>query len=449
MARSDTLTLPRPARRPITPGGDAVVPLLPSGRSDAWRLSRAFLIIFFLTTVDVTNFLDRGNVLKYVVLMGAPLVVFGMMRLSSRSTSIRRLQLSDRFLLALFLIGLAGSIYGKLFNKVADDGFPIFLPLLLALLPLAVGDDLTDEDARRLLKALALIFLGYMLINAVANSGFAGLKTSSGKTQYRNAQLLYVAMGFAGAFILRKNLRRVVVVVLWAYIFKTYPSGTAAFVIVVTMGTLFITRRNARNTSLYFALGAVVLVVGIAIANFGSAVSLSDQYFALVHKKNNDNARVALWQGGIRNFEKSPLVGQVFTGDNTILVIRRDGLGQPFKAPFHSDYVLMLSQGGLLGLGLFVGWAISTELTMYRRYRGFLRAGQADKANLLRLLLIGFNAFFASAAFNPELTGASRTASIAAVYGMMLLLGRPQRTEPAPAGAHEPRGPSMFIPARI
>jgi O-antigen ligase len=96
-----------------------------------------------------------------------------------------------------------------------------------------------------------------------------------------------------------------------------------------------------------------------------------------------------------------------------------------FQLPFHNDYILFLVEGGLLGLSLLLAWVIATELMMLRRYRAYLELGEYSRAGLMRALLIGFNAFFIAAAFNPLFTGMSSSATIFAIYGLMSALGSP------------------------
>jgi len=405
------------------------------------------LAVFLVSGADVTNFLDRGNWLRYVILLFLPLVAIIAIRAGHPSTVIRRPNLSDRLLLVLFLVGMVGGTYGKLFNGVKSDLYPIFVPMIIALFYLGTRSDLTDEESYRLLKGLALVMFVYIILSAFVNSGI--IPRLQAYRQYKNAQVMYLAMGVSAVLVLRRWILTIVAVLLWLYIFKQYPSGTAFLVGVTTVVTLFLTRpRRANNWRLILVGSAVALVAVLGVLNFTGARNVADAYFSLVNKKNNDNARVALWEGGIQNFQKSPIWGQAFTGEATIFVIRRGGLGQPFKAPFHSDYVLFLSLGGLIGLGLLLGWAVSTELAVYRRYRGFVISGESDKAKLLRVLLVGFNAFFCAAAFNPELTGASRTATIAAIYGLMMLVGRSSQVRPAFPSEPETRRLTRFTPVR-
>jgi O-antigen ligase len=114
--------------------------------------------------------------------------------------------------------------------------------------------------------------------------------------------------------------------------------------------------------------------------------------------------------------------------------------------PFHNDFVLFLANGGLVGLGLLVTWFAMTELTLLRRYRGFIRAGDVRRAGLLRAILVCLNAFVVAMAFNPVLPGASRSATVFGLYAIAMSVGEPapRRTSPREAGPAltEPVAPS-------
>ena len=60
-----------------------------------------------------------------------------------------------------------------------------------------------------------------------------------------------------------------------------------------------------------------------------------------------------------------------------------------------------------------------------------LQAGQDERANLIRAILVCLNAFFVAMAFNPVLPGASRSATIFGLYAIAMSLGEPApKTEP-------------------
>jgi hypothetical protein len=66
-------------------------------------------------------------------------------------------------------------------------------------------EDPTEEEVRKILFAIGTIGLLYVFLNAVANSGLSpSLKASR---TYRNAEFMYVAMGFREVAVVRKYTR--------------------------------------------------------------------------------------------------------------------------------------------------------------------------------------------------------------------------------------------------
>jgi len=159
-----------------------------------------------------------------------------------------------------------------------------------------------------------------------------------------------VALGVAAGVNAKRPIATLLMVAMGVFIFFTYPSGTNAIVAAVTFLTFFITKPNGSPIRPYVAMAAGVFILAFAVLNFNSTAGVASDYFNAVQKKNNNNARIALYQNGFQTFLQSPIVGSVFTGNITELVIRRDGLGAPFKAPFHDDYIMFSAVGGSVGL---------------------------------------------------------------------------------------------------
>ena len=95
-------------------------------------------------------------------------------------------------------------------------------------------------------------------------------------------------------------------------------------------------------------------------------------------------------------------MGSVFSGE-AVAVRSRDQRA----LPYHNDFVLFLAEGGLLGAGILVAFIVMVEITLVRRYRRFVRGGDQDRADLLRIILCTINAFLMTMLFNPVLPGAS------------------------------------------
>ncbi len=416
------------------------MPVSVTGDTDSYRLARSFLFLMSLTVVDAFNVLDRGGAMRYLVLL-IPIGTMVAIRMREPSMLVRSPASSDVVLGILYVLGMGGSLIGVAFLGTQDTVRPAFLPMLLGLLYLFTLREPTDREVGRTMTWLAWIGLVYVAMNVAVNLQILpGLLQYK---QYRNASFAFVALALAAAFVTRRYRRFLVIMVLTGIIFVTYPSATSLLIILSVFLTLFLTGRRATGLRSLVVTGLVLLFAVFAIANFQEGVKLTSDYFSAVGKADANAGRIDLWTSGIEKFQQSPLVGSVFSG-SSVAVRARDQ-----KAlPYHNDFVLFAAEGGLLGLGLLLGWIVLTEIVIVRRYRRFIRVGQQDRADLLRVILVCLNAVFVAMLFNPVLPGASRSATVFGLYAIAMSLGDPglpRRAEAADAvralGISEPAAP--------
>jgi O-antigen ligase len=385
--------------------------------------------MMLVVSLDFRDFFDKsGSTARYGLLL-IPIGVVVLARLRRRSLLLRRWSAPDRLLCILMVWGIVGSLYGKHHDHTTSGALPVFVPMILAFTYLLAETPPTDRECLRILNGISIIGVVYAFMNSLANAGahFIAAKT------YRNSKILYVTMGISASYQLRRRRRLVIMLLLAAFIFATYPSGTDVVVTVVGLATWFFTKPagSPLRPAVVVTLGTLLLL--LAIANFAASTGLAAEYFHAVGKKDNNNARIALYTAAIDQVKASPVYGTSFTGSITELVIRQAGQGAAFKAPFHDDYLMIAANGGLAGLLLFVIWIAATEINVLRRYRGFLTSGEYPKAMLLRSLLVGFNTLFAAALFNPELEAIGRGATVFGIYALMMMIGWPaQQGQGAP-----------------
>jgi hypothetical protein len=420
-------------RRGAPPARRANAGLRPRGRdrgaradkTDSCRLMLSFVLLLLIVTLDVTKSLDRGSAVRYIVLF-VPIGAWALIRARRRmGLLIRRPIPADRVLMVLAAIGLTGSVYGRVFLQTGSTALPIFIPMLIAFLYLGVLDEPRETEVHRIVVAIATVGFVYVCLSAVANSGIVPLLKAS--RAYRNADAMFIPMGAVALLALRKRAALVMYSIIVVFVFFTYPSATIVAVLLSAALSLFITRPSASAGRPWFVAFGVVLVVSVALLNFGTTIGLADEYFAAVGKRNNSNTRLALWRAGLDKFEASPLYGDLFTGETTVTVARNASGGALFKNPYNDDYILFAASGGLLCLGLLVAWIVLTDVTVFRRYRLLLARGDPVRAALLRTLFVAFNAWLVAAAFNPLFQGTGRSVSLFSVYALMMLVGRPKR----------------------
>ena len=117
-------------------------------RSDASMLSSSLVLVLALLVVDLTDVLDTGPSVRYLILL-PPLLAVLMLWGSVPLPFTRRATSSDRVLLVLFVWGLAGTVIGKSLLGTETSGLPIFLPMALGLVHLWAVEGLADEEAAR------------------------------------------------------------------------------------------------------------------------------------------------------------------------------------------------------------------------------------------------------------------------------------------------------------
>jgi O-Antigen ligase len=412
-----------------TRGADAFgdVRARPRRPTDSFILAKAYVVVVVAAVVDVPNFLDRGNFVRYLLLL-VPIGALVWARLRLPSTLIRKPTGSDIVLLVLWVFGICGAVVGAVVLHAHATTLPVFLPMAIAFLYLGTLDPLSDDEVLKLLRALAIIGSVYICLNALVN---AHLVPGVDAKQYRNASLLFMALGLGGTIVLRWWRWLAVLVLLEMYVFATYPSGTTVLVVCAIVLTFAMTApRPAARYRPYAIAGACGIAVAVLLVNFSAGVSVTSDYFRVVGKNNADSVRVQAWSEGIDDFIHSPLVGNGFTDALGAIVVHPGGRGE-FQIPFHNDYVLFLAKGGLLGFGLLLTWMVSTELIAVRRYATLVEDGQYQRAGLVRALLVGYNVFFVTSAFNPTILGMSRGASLFAVYALIMMVSSSARIDRA------------------
>jgi len=130
------------------------------------------------------------------------------------------------------------------------------------------------------------------------------------------------------------------------------------------------------------------------------------------------------------------LIGAGFASDTVV------ESGRDHASPYHNDFILFLAEGGVVAFGLLVAWIVWLEVTLLRRYRGYVRYGQRQRAMLVRVILVTLNGFFTAMGFNPVLPGLTRSIAVFGLAGIAMSLGDPQpraeaeRTEPVEAPAY-------------
>jgi hypothetical protein len=400
-----------------------VSPPAPDVRTDSYLLARSLLLVMFATALDVWNYLDLGGWPRYVLVL-IPFGMLGLIRLRRPSTYVRHPAGPDRILLVLLVFGLTGTLYGIVVRGTPATALPIFVPMMIAFLYLGCLQDPTSREARVVLRRIEWLGLLYAGLAAVVGSGL--LPELAEFRQFRNANLVFMALALASTIARRHWGRAALVLGLWGVAFAFYPSGTSILTGLTVVITLLMMPARPSRIRPYLLGSAAAMAIVLVLLNFNSWVQLSNDYFSLVGKSNNNSTRLAVWTVGMERFGESPVYGDAFSGPTVTTAVREEGQTE-FQIPYHNDYILFLAGGGIIGFGLLMLWIAATELLVLHRYIDLIRTGERDKAALIKTLLVGYNAFFVAAAFNPSITGVSRSATIFSIYALMMMTRRSAR----------------------
>jgi hypothetical protein len=396
-------------------------------RSDSYRLAWALAVVLAVVALDVKNFLilgagDTGGSQgeRYLFLI-VPVAAAVLIRLGTPSTLVRNPSATDLPLVLLVLFALPGTLAARLSSGASSTILALVAAGIVALLYLLTVQDLSEREARRLAKLITTISMAYAVLGAI---GYSGLATWLVELRgFRNSKLFFLGMAIAGVVALRWRAAAVLLVPVTAIVFRVYPSATLVLAAMVTVLILYLTRPGGGNLRVIAVSIVCLLAFLVAMLNTDRTVSVASNYFASVGKINNNVVRLGLWKAGLEKFAHSPLYGDAFYGPTTVLVWISNPPYPPYRwpGPLHNDYLLLASSGGVIAIGLFLTWAIGTNVAVFRRYQVLAEAGRVERVRLVRILLVGFNTWLCAALFNPLLQEVGTATALMAIYGILMI----------------------------
>ena len=380
------------------------------------------LATFVLLVLDVQGLFTHGDTaavspLRYLLLPVPVAVVF----LATRQTSSRPpIRIGDVLITILLVWGLAASLIYKVgAASGAISGLSMFLPMLLVLLPFFPrGGEVDEASARRMLDLFAYVGAAYVLVHLSAGLGVPGVA----KGAHGHQQGFLLAAAFASAYVTERRKLAFLELVAITVIYLLYPAATyitTTGAVIVTVLLLSAKRSGLRN----LVIGIAVLTV--VVLGFSSSLS-SDQgsfantllprYFEAIGKSDNSDFRREMLKLGVEQVKDSPVIGANFTAGFALPTKFR--AGNQVVLP-HNDYLELALAGGLVALGLFLGWAGSVNVLAIRRHRALAQAGERAQAAVIWTMLIAFNACLSVALFQPVLFEVGTVTIFFLMYGCM------------------------------
>ena len=421
-----------------------------ASRRRLWNVAFAVLGVVVL---DVTGYTLGSGSGRYLLPVAAIALVV-LVRPRHDRLTVRAPTVPDRLVGVLLVYGLLGSLYGALLGSAQSPSLAVFVPMGLALLHLTTLGPLEEDEAWTFLRRWALIGAVYVALHAGSELGVLPRLEGGGEqgaafgAVFRHEKSFLLAMALAAAWLLRRWGLLAVLGGLTVLLFVAYPAGTYVLAGIIAVTTLVVTaRRSGRLRTYGMAALVVALAVVIPLQVTGERAarrgSLGSTYFEAVGKTDNSETRSRLWGLAVDRIRRSPVVGSGFTGDVSLTVPLS---GRRTAVPPHNDFLQAAMGGGLLAMLLLVGWILTTNAIVVRWCRAAAARRAEGTYRLLRLLLVGYNSFFAVALVNPVMSKVGLSAALMVVYAMMMSVGAPpvaaeQGTGSASvpvAGRHEP-----------
>ena len=143
--------------------------------------------------------------------------------------------------------------------------------------------------------------------------------------------------------------------------------------------SFFVTKPAGSPLRPYVAAAAAIAVLVLAVINFTQTAGLASAYFEAVDKKNNNNARIALYSNGVAAVPGRPSSGRASPGTSPRPSSGATGWARRSRRRSTTTTSWSAAVGGALGLLLLLLWVAATEVNALRRYRGFLAAGETER----------------------------------------------------------------------
>ena len=413
------------------------------------RLWNVAFAVVGVVVLDVTGYTLGSGSGRYLLPVAAVALVV-LVRPRHDRLTVRAATVPDRFVGVLLVYGLLGSLYGALLGSAQSPSLAVFVPMALALLHLTTLGPVEEDEAWIFLRRWALIGAVYVALHAGTELGILPSLDGDGEqgaafgAVFRHEKSFLIAMALAAAWLLRRWGLLVVLGGLTVVLFVAYPAGTYVLAAIIAVTTLVVTGpRSGRVRTYGMAALVVALAVVIPLQVTGERAartgSLGSTYFSAVGKTDNSETRARLWGLAVDRIRRSPVVGSGFTGDVSLTVPLS---GRRTAVPPHNDFLQTAMGGGLFAMLLLAGWIVTTNALVVRWCRAAAARRAEGTYRLLRLLLLGYNSFFAVALVNPVMSKVGLSAVLMVVYAMMMSVGAP------PAAAEQGTAPVYVAAGR-
>jgi hypothetical protein len=373
----------------------------------------------------------------------------------------QRVNLSPLFPVAALLLAVAGGIsltYSIALAPGTTSYASALIPLIVAAIPLVIPSNASWADGAAVTEYLFRIFGVASLFHVLWQAADYSLGlTEKDPAQYSRfvvaSTMLVDFMILAGLFRRGRLLALSIAVIGLSLALR--PSSTLGFSAIFATAVVALYRLRYRRI---FRLACIIIagatIVGnlailenedVASAVYSIEPLLKEDAFESI---SNNEFRLGIISA-VRDemAEQSLLVGKFFTGDVNVSV--RKYLGRWMdedQAPIHSDFILMVQQGGLIGYGLFATLLIGMARLCAKAARLAHAAGDSRSETLFDAVQAMNVVFMLYISANPTMQSLECALPYLMLVPVTIFLARAQPGS-RPSAARWPRASDVALRA--
>lgn len=403
-----------------------------------FRLTSFFVLIY----VVMPHLAHEGPVAQFAkyLLAIALTLCFALLAVSRP-----RISPSPLFPLAALLLSMAGDISfaHSIFVAPGTGTYSSgLIPLIIAAIPLLIATRTIRTDGAAATEYLFRIF------GAAAFFHVLWQVPERGWTEYTYYGWLappHISGGVVIIFFMllcglfRRNLLLVLAVALIGFTELLRPTSTLAFLTMFAAAVIVLHRLRFRR---FLRLACVLVAVGIIAANLAVLESsdVADALYSIEPSVKEDvggvtdnDFRLGVISAARDEMARySLLVGMAFTGEITVDPLpylpwlTDNGRETQTNHDIHSDFVIMIVQGGLIGYGLFASLFIGMALLCARAARLAHMARDGSSETLFDALQAMNVAFMLCISGNPMMADLQNSAPYLILLPLAIFLARSQ-----------------------
>jgi hypothetical protein len=269
-------------------------------------------------------------------------------------------------------------------------------------------------EPRRVLRDL-LLLLCFGSVCFLIETAFKA--TSFGETYAFSAEVepvksIVVVLAIALSILLRYHALSVVLLLLAGAALIFRPTSTLVFALFICAPLTFALRRRLVGVAHTVAMAILILVIVTPLIFYvffdemSAIVTAAESYVKvdLLAGRSNTDFRLAVLRLALASLDNSLVYGLALNGETAVLLARDFAwwreVSQDGFAAIHSDFVVVLTQAGLVGYSLFAAFLYLMLASRFRALR-FMHPSDEVRGILISLSVVGLIALILYGSFNP------------------------------------------------